>query len=190
MTDPQPVIVPPVVPPVPDAAPVVDVAALTAERDKWQALSRKHEGNWKVATGELDSLKNASMSDADKAIETAKAEGRKAALTEVGNDLIKAELRVQAALKGVTLDDDFADVLNLSKLADTNGKPDPSSIEKVIANLAPKGDKFNQNLGIGQNAGGSNVKQLNRKDLQNMSYAEVNKARRDGKLDNLMNGID
>jgi hypothetical protein len=130
------------------------------------------------------------MSDAEKQIESAKAEGRKTALAEIGNDLVKAELRVQAALKGVTLDDDFAEVLNLTKLADSNGKPNLTSIEKVIANLAPsQSNKFNQNLGIGQNPG-SGAKQLTQKDLQNMSYTEVNKARRDGQLNNLMNGID
>lgn len=184
-TDPN---TPPANDPKPTETEPVDVAALTAERDKWQALSKKHEKSWQTVSDELKTTRAASMSEAEKAIELAKEEGRKAAFSEVGNALVEAELKVQAAKAGRDLPDDFAEVLNLSKLS-KDGKPDSDAIARVIKTLAPaKGDsKFAQNLGIGQQ--GSSKSQLARSDLKGMSHDEINKARRDGRLNTLM-GID
>ena len=185
MTDTDPNTDPVVTDPKPTDTDPVDVDALIKERDKWQALSKKHEGNWKNVSDELKTVRDASMSEAEKAIELAKEEGRKAAFGELGNALVEAELKVQAAKAGRDLPDDFAEVLNLAKLS-KDGKPDADAIAKVIKTLAPskEGSKFAQGLGIGPHT--TSKGQLSRSDLKSMSHEEINKARREGRLNTLL----
>src|SRR5690349_21563830 len=76
---------------------------LQAEVDKWKALSRTNEQRWKDASAERDQFKQASMTDAEKALEAARAEGQNSALSEVGTRLAEAELRALAASAGVDL---------------------------------------------------------------------------------------
>lgn len=182
--------VPPVIPPTPTDPPVnppVDVDALIQERDKWQALSKKHEKDYLATNAELEKIRTASMSDADKAIADAKAEGRKSALSEVGDRLTKAELEVQAAKAGVQLPNDFTEVLNLAKLS-KDGQPDSDAIAKVIGSLGSKAPDFPNVGGIGPQHGAP-AGQLKQSDLENMSYAEINEARRAGRL-NVLLGIE
>lgn len=168
----------------------VDVEALIAERDKWKSFARKHEDSWKTASQELDELRRAGLSDAEKAIADAEARGRQAALSDVGSTLAEAELRVQASLAGVEVPESVAQYLDVTRFIGTDGSPDKTAIAAFVSGLAPadKGPKFPQNVGIGPQGGGSGIPQLTREDLARMTPAQVNAAREAGQLNTLMFG--
>ncbi|MGW6597904.1 hypothetical protein [Streptomyces sp. NPDC055036] len=166
-----------------------DVASLQADVERWKALSRQNEKNYNEARTELTQLQQASMSDADKAIETAKQEARNAALAEVGTRLVEAELRAQAATSGVTLPG--AEFLNLSRFVGSDGSPDSTQIQAFVSSL-PKpstAPAFAQGIGLGrQGDSGYAAGQIGRDALSSMSPSEINDARKSGKLDALMKG--
>jgi hypothetical protein len=164
-----------------------DVASLQAEVDKWKALSRKNEDRFKATSAELDQFRQASMSDADKAIEAAKAEARTAAFAEVGTRIADAELRAQAASAGVELPS--AEFLNMSRFVGSDGSVDSDAVTAFVSSL-PKpaaGPAFRQDIGLGRQ-GGQAPGQLTRDDLSRMTPSEINAARKDGKLDSLLRG--
>ncbi|MEU3825221.1 hypothetical protein AB0F36_07835 [Streptomyces sp. NPDC029080] len=161
--------------------------SLQAEVDKWKSLSRTNEQRWKDASAERDQLKTAGMTDAEKAVEAAKAQARSAALAEYGTRLADAELRAQAAKAGVELP--AAEFLNLSKFLGEDGSVNADLIGNFVSSL-PKpvaAPEFEQGLGLGRQ-GGSGVQQLTRDDLSRMSPQEINAARKAGQLDALMRG--
>lgn len=168
---------------------VPDVAALQADVEKWKALSRQNEKNWNEARTELASIQQASMTDAEKAIEQAKTEARNAALSEVGSRLVDAELRVQAATAGVTLPS--SEFLNLSRFVGADGSPDTEQIKTFVSSLPQpsKAPEFVQGIGLGRQADpGSTAGQISRDELSRMSPQEISAARKAGKLDALMRG--
>ncbi|WP_436776041.1 hypothetical protein [Yinghuangia sp. YIM S09857] len=135
-----------------------DSAALTADRDKWKTLARKHEKDAKARAKELEDLRTENLSDAEKAIETARTEGRTAALAEVGSRLAGAELRAQAATAGVDLPD--LTYVNLATFLTEAGEVDSAAVAKFVKSLnkaatEPTEPAFAQDLGLGrQNAAG------------------------------------
>jgi len=159
---------------------------LQAEVDKWKALSRTNEQRWKDASAERDQFKQASMTDAEKALEAARAEGRNSALSEVGTRLAEAELRALAASAGVELPP--AEFLNMSRFVN-DGQVNADALSEFVSSL-PKRDAppaFRQDIGLGRQ-GSPGANQLTRADLANMTPAEINKARQDGRLDALLRG--
>ncbi|MDX3206059.1 hypothetical protein [Streptomyces scabiei] len=161
--------------------------ALQAEVDKWKSLSRTNEKRWQDASAERDALKQSGMTDAEKAIEAAKAQARSATLAEYGTRLADAELRAQAAKAGVELPP--AEFLNLTKFVGEDGSVNADVIGTFVSSL-PKPvaePEFDQGLGLGRQ-GGSGVQQLTRDDLSRMSPQEINAARKAGQLDALMRG--
>jgi hypothetical protein len=163
------------------------VESLQAEVDKWKALSRKNEDRFKSTSTELDNLRQSQMSDAEKAIEAAKAEGRNAALAEVGTRIAEAELRAQAAAAGVELPS--ADFLNLNRFLGSDGSVDSDAVKGFISSL-PKpaaAPAFRQDIGLGRQ-GSPAAGQLSRSDLSRMTPGEINAARKEGRLDSLLRG--
>lgn len=129
------------------------VAELTAERDKWKSLSRQNEKKWEDASGELSKLKEAQMSDAEKALEAARTEGRTSALSEISKDLITAELRIQATTAGATLPD--LKFLNLDQLKGEDGRPNPDAVRAFVESLPKAGTEFPNLQGAGKQSGGA-----------------------------------
>lgn len=172
-------------PPAGESAPTIE--SLQADVDKWKALSRTNEKRWNDASSELDTLRQSQMSDAEKAIEAAKAEGRTSALAEVGTRLVEAELRAQAASAGAELPS--ADFLNLNRFLSSDGSVDTDAVNTFVSSLPkPAGaPAFRQDLGLGRQ-GGDAAGQLTRDDLSRMTPSEINKARKDGRLDSLLRG--
>ena len=171
--------------PATSAEPTPDVAALQAEIDKWKAHSRKNEDRFKSTSVELETLRQSQMSDNEKAIEAAKAEGRNAALAEVGTRLVDAELRAQAAAAGVDLPS--AEYLNMSRFLGADGSVDADAVRAFITSTPKAAPAFKQGIGLGrQGAPGAN--QLTRADLSRMTPSEINAARRAGHLDALLRG--
>ncbi|MGW2709438.1 hypothetical protein HKX69_05810 [Streptomyces argyrophyllae] len=163
------------------------VESLQAEVEKWKSLSRTNEKRWNDASSELERIRQESMTDAEKAIEAAKAEARNAALAEVGTRLVDAELRAQAAAAGVELPS--ADFLNMSRFLGSDGSVDTAAVTAFVSSL-PKpaaGPAFRQDIGLGRQ-GEPAAGQLTRDDLSRMTPREINEARKAGKLDALLRG--
>ncbi|WAB08831.1 scaffolding protein [Streptomyces phage Success] len=172
----------------PPKAPTVE--ELQADVERWKTLSRQNEKNYNEARTELSKLQEASMTDAEKAIEKAKEEARNAALSEVGSRLVEAELRVQAATAGVTLPP--AEFLNVQRFIGADGSPDTAAIQTFVSSLPQpsKAPEFAQGIGLGRqgDSGGYAAGQIGRDALSRMSPQEIAAARKKGQLDALMRG--
>ncbi|SDH19507.1 hypothetical protein SAMN05421505_112127 [Sinosporangium album] len=159
---------------------------LTTDRDKWKGLSRKHEGERNDALKQVSTLESETAS----AVDAAREEGRQAALADTAHTRVEAALYRQAAASGVQLPDSIAAVVDLGRLAADDGTPDTDAIAGLLAAFTPRPDapKYAppDSLGIGQRQ--PSTDQLTRADLQTLTPAEINQARLDGRLDNLLNG--
>ncbi|MFJ6579252.1 hypothetical protein ACIQMY_25235 [Streptomyces sp. NPDC091368] len=111
------------------------VAALEAERDKWQSLSRKQEERAKANADKarrFDELEAASKTEAEKLAERATAaEGKASALVQRA---VRAEVKALAA-KGFADPSDAAAFLKLGDYVDDAGEIDEKAIEKDLADL-------------------------------------------------------
>lgn len=156
-----------------------------AEADKWKSLARTHESKWKAANDELDTLRAASMSEAEKAIEDAKKAARQEALSEVGGKLVQAELKAAAAESGVKLPEGFEDVLNLSKFLGDNGSVNTDAVTNFVNSLGGSSSGLPKVGGIGPQHGDPKG-QVTRDQLSRMSPAEIMEARSMGRLNNIL----
>ncbi|MER5883094.1 hypothetical protein ABT160_04625 [Streptomyces sp. NPDC001941] len=105
---------------------------VTADRDRWKALSRQNETNYNATRTELQQLQAAQES----ALETARTEGRTAALGEVSKDLVTAELQLQALKAGTELPD--LGYLDMSQFAGDDSRPNPEAVATFVASLKPR----------------------------------------------------
>ncbi|WP_433434490.1 hypothetical protein [Nonomuraea sp. CA-141351] len=164
-----------------------DIEALKNEVAKWRTMSRKHEANAKASAKQLEELQAANLSDSEKAIAEARAEGERSAVTKLSARLVSAELTAESAKAGVTLPD--VEFINFTKFVGSDGEPDSDAIKAFVkslpkANAAPKFDP--DALGGSGDGSGSKVKQLTREDLKRMNYAQIEEARRKGQLNDLL----
>ena len=116
-----------------------DVKDWKAEAEKWSTLARKHEERAKSnaqAAKELEKVRAAAMTEQDKAVAAARAEGMTEALKAAGPRLVRAEFRAAAAgqVDKQTLDAYLEDV-DLSKFLADDGEPDTKAIEARIKRL-------------------------------------------------------
>jgi len=137
----------------PQKTPEELIAELTADRDKWKALSRQNEDKWKTASEERDKLKESQMTEAERAIEAAKQEARKAALSEVGTDLVKAELAVQAATAKVALPD--LRYVDVKQFLGEDGRPSADAVKTFVESLPKASPEFPELQGAGKQTGGA-----------------------------------
>lgn len=132
------------------------LALLEKEREnttKWKGLSRQNEDNYKAVSKERDELKASQMTDAEKAIEAARTEGRNSALSEVGTDLVTAEMALQAATAGVTLP--AAEFLDYSKFLGDDGRPNKDKVKTFVESLPKAKEEFPNLQGAGKQTGGA-----------------------------------
>jgi hypothetical protein len=112
-------------PPAPPADPAAELrASLEAERRKSKDLET-----------ELAKLRQQGMTDAEKAIEAARAEGRAEAEKQAALRLVAAEFRIAATGKLANPDAALA-ALDLAKLLDGKGEPDTKAITALVDQLA------------------------------------------------------
>jgi hypothetical protein len=157
---------------------------LTAEVEKWKALSRKNEKRAETnaaAAKELEELRKASMTDQERIVE----DTRRAVRTEYAAKLVEAEFRSQ--LTGKTLDADAILSFNKNDFVDENGDVDSEAIATwVDAHI--KTPEIMPDLGQGVRSktltGKSQIR--SRDDLRNMTPEEILVARKEGRLDSLM----
>lgn len=111
-----------------------------AEAEKWKALSQKHEGRAKAnanAAKELEQAKLAALSDAEKAVEIARLEGRREAFATLGGQVI--ETTVTAALAGRGIDAKaLLDGIDTTRFITDDGNVDIEAVNAWVERIAPK----------------------------------------------------
>ncbi len=122
-----------------EQAPPDTGADLNAEVAKWQALARKHEDRAKAnaaAAKELETLRQQTMSDTEKAIEQAKAETRALVMRELGAERVDDALRL--AIAGRDIDPDaLLDGLDRGRFLTEDGQPDRDALTAWVDRIAP-----------------------------------------------------
>lgn len=133
-----------------------NVDALQAEIDKWKSAARKHEDRAKAnasAAKELEQVKQASMSDQEKAVELAKAQARTEALLEVAVERVDDSVKLACAGRNVDVDA-LLEGLDRSRFVTDDGKPDADAIAAWVDRIAPKSDQpYAADLGQGARTG-------------------------------------
>ncbi|UBU12909.1 hypothetical protein [Nonomuraea gerenzanensis] len=169
-----------------------DVETLKTEVEKWRSLARKHENNWQKATTKLSELESANLSEAEKAVELAREDGRRQGRAEAGVSVAHAELKAYAASNGVTLPASVTDFLDATRFVADDGSADMAAIAAFIdpfKTAQPKQPTYPQNIGVGPQGGNQGgPAQLTREELARLTPAEINKARAEGRLNALMLG--
>lgn len=178
--------------------------ALQAWKDRAKAAETEAK-RAKTLEVELDQLRTAQMSDQERAVKEAADKARTDTLGEVNKRLFAAELRAEAAGK-VADPDLLADpevavrLLGLDEIPVTpSGDIDTEAISAAVASLleakpylagaTPPGTGTPAVPDLGQGARGTNTtRQLTRSDLQAMSPEQIDQARNEGLLDDLMAG--
>lgn len=119
--------------------------------DAFKSRARAAEREAKAAKAELDALKTQSMSDQEKAVQAARAEGEQAALGTATKRLVNSEVRIAAAGKF----SDPADAVRLIDFDDIkvgdDGEPDTKQIARLVDALL----KEKPYLAAGPQPGGS-----------------------------------
>lgn len=132
----------------------------------WMAQSKKHEGrvnamsdyeSLKDKAAQYDALADASRTEQERAVETARAEGKAAGLQEAAPRLVRAEFR--HAAKGRITDaarDAFLEDLDFSKYLTDKGEVDEAKVAARIDAIAPKEPtRPTVQLGQGRTASGA-----------------------------------
>lgn len=148
-------------PPAPEAAPETesDPAALAAELDKWKAQARKHEERAKAnaeAAKELEKVRQAAMSDTEKAVEIARQQARQEAIAEFGGELVAEAVRAAVAGRGVD-PEALLEGLDPARFLTEDGRPDRDAIASWVDRIAPKTTTSFADLGQGARSASSAV---------------------------------
>lgn len=123
----------PATPPEGDPAP----PASPPETD-WKAEARKWEKRAKennAAQTELEQLRQAQMTEQEKAVADAEARGRTAAAGEYGRQLAQARFEAAAATAGVQLGD-AAEYIDIGRFVGDDGQVDSEAIQTAVTRLA------------------------------------------------------
>lgn len=172
------------------------------DTEKWKHFSRQNEAAAKKAQGELskkdealqaalkelDELKKAGMTDAEKALADAKVAARAEALNEVSGKLAAAALLAAGAKEGVDLSSEVDD-LNLAKFI-KDGDVDTEAVASYVARQKgrkPRGRSAGE-LGMGQQSDAPKG-QVTEAELKRMTPEQIVKAQNEGRLNHLL-GVD
>jgi hypothetical protein len=134
---------------------------LTAEVEKWKALSRKNEATAKAnvaAAKELETFKASQMTEQEKAVAEAVAKAtadtRTATLREMGAELVDAAVTAAAAGRAIDVTA-LLDGLDRSRFLTEDGKADSKAITAWIDKLAPADTSVDIGQGVRGTAKGS-----------------------------------
>lgn len=148
-----------------------------AEAEKWKALSRQNEDRAKANADKakrLDAIEEQSKSEMQKLLEAKEAAEKRAAAAETAS--LKARI---AATKGVDVD----------LLTGTTQEEITASADRLLAWRGPVTPPPASTSSADAGQRGDNVagpRQLTREDLKAMTPEQINKARRDGQLNQIM----
>jgi hypothetical protein len=162
---------------------------LSAEVDKWKALSRKNEQQAKAnaqAAKELEELKRESLTEQERLIESTREDTRKTVRMEFAAKLVEAELKSE--LNGRVLEGNAIVGFDKTAFIDENGDIDTEAIsawvEAHTKTVEPTMPDLGQGLRGKTLSGSTQIR--SREDLSNMSNSEILAARKDGRLDVLL----
>ncbi|SDM46570.1 hypothetical protein SAMN04487981_101610 [Streptomyces sp. cf386] len=173
-------------PATPPAAPPAATPPAGGDGTDWKAEARKWEDRAKAnktAADELEALKAANMSEQEKAVKAAKADGRTAALAEAAPQIAQARLEAAAARAGVDLGE-FAEFIDLTKFVGDGGQVDDKAIQAAVtkfSKLAPKGaGRSGGDMGGGGGSGdqGGSIDKQIEDATKARNFAEVVRLRR------------
>lgn len=126
--------------------------ATAEEIKRWKSLSRQNEKALRAAQAELDKVRQSSMSDTEKAVAQARAEGRAEAMKDANTKLLHAEVRAAAAT--VLADpDDAVHLLDLDSFDSEN--IDRRQIKSALADLVKSKPYLSAQPGNGAGEGGA-----------------------------------
>lgn len=130
-----------------------DTEPVSAEElKKWKSLSRSNEKALRAAQAELDKVKQSSMSETEKAVAQARAEGRAEAMKDANTKLLHAEIRAAAA--SVLADpDDAVHLLDLDTFDSEN--IDRRQIKSALDDLVKSKPYLSAQPGNGAGEGGA-----------------------------------
>lgn len=106
---------------------------VTKEARKWESRSKENH----QAKTELEKQRQASMTEAERAVAEAETRGRTAAAQEYGKRLVTSEIRATAATSGADLTGVF-DYLDLGRFVGEDGEPDAKAIKAFVGGLPKK----------------------------------------------------
>lgn len=139
------------IPDTPDATPEMGEAAKKALAEERKAR-RDAERKFKEQASELEALRQASMSDQEKAVATARAEARTETLREIGESRVDDAVRVATAGRSVDVDA-LLEGLDRGRFIDDEGQPDRDAIAAWVDRIAPPTDPAApQPVDLGQGA--------------------------------------
>jgi hypothetical protein len=108
------------------------VANLRKEAAKYRTEAKAH-------ASELEKVRQASMSEQEKAVADAEARGRTAAATEYGKRLARTEFDAAAGRRNPDFDTASAlEFVDLSRFLDESGEPDAKAIKAAVERLVPQ----------------------------------------------------
>lgn len=113
-----------------------------AELEKWKTAARKHEERAKAnaaAAKELEQFKQQAMTDTEKAVETARLEGRTEGAKSASERIARAEIRAAAAGRNVDVVA-LLEGVDATRFLDDDGEPDTKAINAWMDRIAPVGD--------------------------------------------------
>lgn len=103
-----------------------------------QALREERKAR-RLAEKELEQLRQATMSETDKAVREAELRGRSAAAQEYGVRLARTEFDALAARRNPDFKtSDVLEYVDLSKMLDENGEPDTKALTAAVNRLVPE----------------------------------------------------
>jgi hypothetical protein len=102
---------------------------------KWEQRSKEHQ----KAARDLEQQRQASMTEAERAIAEAEQRGRTAAATEFGTRLVRASFAAEAARRNPAfVAEAVMDDLNLARFVGDDGEPDIEAITAAVTRLVPE----------------------------------------------------
>jgi uncharacterized heparinase superfamily protein len=114
-----------------------DTSPKGAEKAILADLAKERKERQRLAK-ELDEVRTASLSEAEKAVAEAEKRGRTAAATEYGERIARSNFVAAAARRNPEFDADAVlDDLNLARFVGENGEPDSEAISKAVERLVP-----------------------------------------------------
>lgn len=105
--------------------------------DRMKADKVAAERRSKALERELEQVRQATMSETEKAIAEAEKRGRTAASTDFGKRLVKADIATAAARRNPDYDTAALDYLDLSRFIGDDGEPDATAIAAAVERLVP-----------------------------------------------------
>jgi hypothetical protein len=135
----------------------VDIESLTAELEKLKSASRKWEDRAKAnsnAAKELETLRQASMTDQEQAVAKAAAEAEARVRAEVGSERVEDAVRAAVGARSVDVEA-LLEGMDRTRFLDDNHQPDRDAIAAWVDRIAPAQDpSVPQTVDLGQGARG------------------------------------